>query len=180
MSFTAECGRMKLSPVILCALSLAVLAGCKTRLPKAEPTTAAAPVVQGFCPTIMLRDGTASYTVYAQGADGDPTKVAYQASLANTTRSCVRSKTSLTIKTMVQGRLVTGPMGKAQKVTLPIRVVVVDGGKVIYSELKRFPVNLTDPAQPRQFVFSKEATVPGGISSSSRVYIGFDTGPAQE
>ena len=183
MFFAEKRGGMKLLPGILCILPLTGLAGCKTGLFKARPVAvkaqpvAPAPVVQGFCPKIMLRDGTAYHTVYARGAKGDPARVVYQASLAGTTRSCTRSRTSLTIKAMAQGRLVAGPMGKAEKVSLPIRIAAVDAGKVVYSRLTRLPVDLTDPAQPRQFLFSKDAVLPDGISASARIYIGFDPGP---
>lgn len=181
------------------ALSLvAVLAGCNTDNPNAAlspgatPTTgnpaAADPaqpspaVVQANCPAIVLRDGTASYRTYAKGGKDKPDQVVYQASLADTTRACVLSADgNLTIKVVVQGRLVGGPAGKAGTVSLPIRVAVTDGDKVLYSELTQFNATLADVAQPTQFIFTKDnVTVPSGLGSLAKVYVGFDEGPAKK
>lgn len=182
---------MKVSRGILAASLLMVLAGCNAGnpggvlgsaadKPAATPAASSAAAVQGFCPPITLRDGTAYYRTYAKGAKDDPTKVIYQASLADTTRSCARSETTLTITAMVQGRLVAGPEGKAGPVTLPIRVAVTDGDKVLYSELTQFPVTLADVAQATQFVFTKDVAVPGDLGGLVKVHIGFDEGPVKK
>ena len=183
---------VKVSRGLLAAFSMMVLAGCNAGNPggalgsaadKPEASAAApagAPVVQGFCPTIALRDGTSYYRTYAKGAKDDPAKVVYQASLADTTRSCARSETSLTITAMVQGRLVAGPEGKAGTVNLPIRVAVTDGDNVLFTELTQHPVTLADAAQPTQFVFSKQVTVPSNVSGLTKVFIGFDEGPKKK
>lgn len=182
---------VKVSRGILAASLLMVLAGCNAGnpggalssaadKPAAAPATAAAPMVQGFCPTIALRDGTAYHRVYAKGGQDDPAKVVYQASLADTTRSCARSDTKMTVTAMVQGRLVAGPEGKAGPVNLPIRVAVTDGDKVLYSELTQFPVTIADVAQATQFVFTKDVTIPGDVGGLTKVHIGFDEGPVKK
>ncbi|MDZ7872803.1 MAG: hypothetical protein U5N27_06280 [Rhizobium sp.] len=130
--------------------------------------------VQGFCPQISLSDGTASYRTYARGKDGDAEQVIFQASLADTTRSCARTETSLTINALVQGRLVAGPQGKAGTINLPVRVTVVDGGQEVFNEVEQYAVTLADVNQPTQFIYSKAATVPGNISGTARVTIGFE------
>lgn len=135
-----------------------------------------AAVVQGLCPNIDLRDGTAFYRTYARGGDNDPEKVLYQASLADTTRACVRTDTELTITAMVKGRLVGGPAGQAGTINLPIRVTVTDGSNEIYSELTQYPVTLADVAQPTQFIFTKPVTIPGNVTGLTRVLIAFDDG----
>ncbi len=177
---------LKVSRGILAASLLTVLAGCNAGNPgaglgggadKPAATPAVAPVVQGFCPTIALRDGTAYYRTYAKGGKGDPAKVVYQASLADTTRSCSRDETQLTINVVVQGRLVAGPMGKAGTLKMPIRVAVTDGDKVVYTELTQFEASLADAAQASQFLFTKQVTVPGDVSGLTKVQVGFDEGP---
>jgi len=179
---------------VLAASLLMVLSGCNAgnpggvlgsaadkpaATPAADPANVAA-AVQGFCPPITLRDGTAYHRVYAKGAKDDATKIVYQASLADTTRSCTRSETGMTITAMVQGRLVAGPEGKAGQVMLPIRVAVTDGDKVIYSELTQFPVTLTDVAQASQFVFTKDVPVPPDVGGLTKVHVGFDEGPVKK
>lgn len=139
-----------------------------------------APVVQGTCPPISLRDGTAFMRTYAKGAQDDPKQVVYQASLADTTRSCSRNDAGeLTITVMVQGRLTSGPQGKPGTISLPIRVTVVDGDQVHYSEITKFDATLADVTQPSQFVFTKDvAGIPGDISRLATVTVGFDDGSA--
>ncbi|PJI45660.1 MAG: hypothetical protein CTR54_05215 [Rhizobium sp.] len=180
---------------VLAASLLMVLSGCNAgnpggvlgsaadkpaATPAADPAANVAAAVQGFCPPITLRDGTAYHRVYAKGAKDDATKIVYQASLADTTRSCTRSETGMTITAMVQGRLVAGPEGKAGQVMLPIRVAVTDGDKVIYSELTQFPVTLADVAQASQFVFTKDVPVPQDVGGLTKVHIGFDEGPVKK
>jgi hypothetical protein len=134
------------------------------------------PVVQGFCPQISLRDGTAFYRTYAKAKSEDAKDVVFQASLADTTRSCSRTDTTLTITALLQGRLISGPQGKAGSINLPIRVTVVDGDQEVVSEVEQYPVALADVNQPTQFVYSKQVTVPGTVSNLTRVYVGFDDG----
>ncbi|MCL6706216.1 hypothetical protein M8R20_04305 [Pseudomonas sp. R2.Fl] len=142
---------------------------------------AVASVVQGTCPPIALRDGTAFFRTYAKGAKDDPQQVVYQASLADTTRSCSRNDAGqLTITVMVQGRLISGPQGKAGTLSMPIRVSVVDGDQVLYSEITKFDAALADVNQPSQFVFTKDVTgIPGEISRLALVSVGFDDGTAK-
>ena len=135
-----------------------------TRVP-VTTTAEAGAVVQGFCPAVVLRDGTAYHRSYAGGKQDDPQQVVYQASLADTT---------LTITAVLQGRLVAGPQGKAGTFTLPIRVTVLDGDNEVSSQVVQYPVTMADVNQPTQFVFSNEVTVPGDVSGATRVYVGFE------
>jgi len=164
------------------ALSLlAVLAGCNAGNPGAAlgsgtvaPAASPVGVVQGTCPAITLRDGTASFRTYARGGQDDPAKVVYQASLVETTRACTRSETAMTITVMVQGRLVAGPLGTAGTLSMPMRVEVTVGEQVLYSEVSKFDASLADVGQATQFVFTKNVTVPSGISNFAKVYVGFE------
>jgi hypothetical protein len=143
----------------------------------ANPAAAAAAqpaFVQGFCPQIALRDGTSFYRTYARGKEGDAEQVVFQGSLADTTRSCVRTETTLTINALVQGRLVAGPQGKAGTINLPVRVTVMDGDQEVFNELEQYPVTLADVNLPTQFVYSKTVNVPGNVSGMTRVFIGFE------
>jgi hypothetical protein len=146
-----------------------------TRVPAAVSASAeTGAVVQGFCPTVVLRDGTAFHRSFARGSQDDPKQVTYQASLADTTRACSRTDSTLTITAVVQGRLVAGPQGKAGAINLPIRVTVMDGDNEVTSEVVQYPVTMADVGLPTQFVFSREVTVPGNVSGATRVYVGFD------
>lgn len=163
-----------------------VLSGCNAGglgsslgLSPPEPGNAAAAaarqaVVQGFCPQISLRDGTSFYRTYVRGKDGDAEQVVFQASLADTTRSCARTETTLTINALVQGRLVAGPQGKAGTINLPVRVTVTDGDQEVFNEVEQYAVTLADVNLPTQFIYSKAVNVPGNVSGTTRVTIGFE------
>ncbi len=138
------------------------------------PATDQQAFVQGFCPQISLRDGTAVYRSYARGKEGDAEQVVFQASLADSTRSCSRTDTTLTVNALIQGRLVSGPQGKAGTINLPIRVTVMDGDQEVANELEQYPVTLADVNTPAQFVYTRAVTVPGNVSGMTRVYIGFE------
>lgn len=182
---------------VLAVSLLMALAGCNTGnpvsglmgqsapQPAAPAATAAAPVgsdafVQGFCPQVALRDGTTVHRVYARGKDNDPTQVVYQASIADTTRSCSRTESTLTVNVLAQGRLVSGPQGKAGTINLPVRITVIDGDQQVYSEVEPFSVTIADVNQPTQFIYSRAVTVPGNVSGLTRVHIGFDDGKAKK
>ncbi len=129
---------------LVAASLVAMLASCNTTDTKnalglgATQTAAASQpaVVQGNCPRIVLRDGTAYHDVYVGGTkakpDGsmDQAKLMYQASIANTTRQCRVSGDQMVITVQVAGRIVIGQAGAKGTAKLPIRVAVTDGDKV--------------------------------------------------
>jgi hypothetical protein len=170
------------------------VAGCSTSSPTEGMTTPAAsatgmapaaqatPVVQAYCPQVVMLEQTAIHRVYAKGGQDNPDKLLYQASLADATRQCSANEATMTINVVVQGRLVDGPGGAPGKVTLPMLVEVVDGDNVIYSQKVAYPVDL--PAGGTQFIFQKpDVQIPngqGGASRFTRVRVGFDQGPVKK
>ncbi|EUC01255.1 hypothetical protein PMI07_003240 [Rhizobium sp. CF080] len=178
----------KISRGFLAVSVVAVLASCNSSAPTEglTPTApagqAATPVVQAFCPPVVMLEQTAIHRAYARGGENQPEKLLYQASLADATRQCTANETTLTINVVAQGRVVQGPVGVPGKVTLPVLVEVVDGDSVIYSQKVAFPVDM--PAGGTQFIFNKaDVQIPnaqGGASRFTRVRLGFDTGPAKK
>lgn len=165
---------------------LAVLAGCNSSsptsglteaAPAAEAQVAAAPVVQAFCPPVVMREEGAVHRAYARGGQDNPEKLMYQASLAEATRQCTANETTMTINVVAQGRVVAGPVATPGQVSLPVLVEVVDGEDVIYSQKVSFPVEVTTGGN--QFIFSKaDVQIPnaqGGASRFTRVRLGFET-----
>lgn len=143
---------------------------------------APAPVVQGDCPRIVLRDGTVYHDAYAPGAktmpDGtkDQDKLMYRASIADTTRQCRVDGANMRITVQAAGRIVLGAAGAKGTTKLPIRVAVTEGDKVLYSELTPFETQLPVNEPSSQFLFTKDdVTVPAGVSNAT-IYIGFDNG----
>lgn len=165
---------------------LAIVAGCSQTEKSADLGASSAegqqqaatqPVIQGACPQVFLREGTAVHRAYAKGAKDDPQKVLYQATLSATTRQCVQTANNLKVTVMVQGRVITGPAGSPGAVNLPIRVAASDGDNTLYSNLSKFSVTIP-PEGTAQFVFTDaNVVIPGGAGSFSKVFVGFDEGP---
>ncbi|HWK65262.1 MAG TPA: hypothetical protein VNS34_09995 [Rhizobiaceae bacterium] len=134
--------------------------------------------LRAYCPAVTLRDGTTVLRTYAKGGQDDPQKLAYQASISDVTRSCTRSDTQMTINVAAAGRVVTGPAGTAGTVTLPIRVVVVRGEEVLYSQLHKRQVDITNPAAATQYVFNDpNVVIPLPEPGTIQVFVGYDEGP---
>jgi hypothetical protein len=142
------------------------------------PDTAAAttPVVQGTCPTVGLRDGTAFYRTYAGNDQSDPAQVRYQVSLAETTRQCTLSGSEIVMNVTAAGRIVVGPAGAPGTVQMPIRVAAVRGEEVLYSQLTNFSATVDQGSG--QFLFSDtNVRIPAANARGVRVFVGFDEGP---
>lgn len=163
---------------------LSIVAGCNSSTPSdalaVNPPSAPAvsPVVQANCPTVTILDTDAIYHVYAGGAKDDQSKLVYQASISDTTRSCSMNADTLTVNVLAQGRLVPGPLAKPGRVNLPIRVTVKDGSGETFSELTSFAIDVPAGAAGTQFIFNNDHVAipngPGGAPKSANVYISFD------
>jgi hypothetical protein len=135
-------------------------------------------IIQGTCPQVYLMEGTAVFRKFARGVKDDPSKLQYQATLADTTRRCVMNESQLRITVMAQGRIVTGPEGSAGSITLPIRVAATDGKTTLYSELVQFQAQIPADGGAGQFIFTHpDVTLPGGAGNFTKIYLGFDEGP---
>lgn len=169
---------------------LAIVSGCNSSNPSdglavSQPANAATaapvtPVVQANCPTVTVLDTNAIHQVYSGGAKGDASKLVYQASLSDTTRSCSMNVDTLTVNVLVQGRVVPGPQSKGGRVNLPIRVTVKDGDGEVFSELTSFGVDVPAGAAGTQFIFNNDHVAipngPGGAPKSVNVFVSFDDG----
>jgi len=179
------------------------LAGCQSGggLSKLDPGVKDAPPppstkisekdLLAYCPTVTLREGTAFYATYAKGVkkaktdEDDPlanpdatdnsANLIYQASITDVTRSCAYNGGMLTMTVAVAGKVVPGPMGKAGSMTLPIRVVALRDGDVIYSNLAKYPVQVTDNSEAAQFLYSNaNVTFEAPAKRNIQVFAGFD------
>jgi hypothetical protein len=127
-----------------------------------------------------MRDQDAIFRTYAKGKKDDPQQIVFQASFGDYTRQCTLNDTNLTMTVVAQLRLITGPAGTPGPVTLPIRISVVDGETVLYSEVTKFPTEIPAGAPGTQVIFRKDGiTMPVGSGALVRVNIGFDTQPAK-
>jgi len=196
-------------PASLCAAGLILaLAGCQSGggLSKLDPGVKDAPPppstkisekdLLAYCPTVTLREGTAFYSEFAKGAkkakkdEDDPlaspgaqpdnsASLIYQAAITDVTRSCNYQGGMLTMTVAVAGKVVPGPMGKAGPVTLPIRIVALRDGEVIYSNLAKYPAQVNDTSEAAQFLYSNpNVTFDAPAKRNIQIFAGFDAGPA--
>ncbi len=132
----------------------------------------------GFCPQVTLREGTAYFTTYEKGGEGDPARAIYQASITETTRACTRPNGMLAMNIAVAGRVVPGPKASGATVSLPLRVAVTEGDAVLYSQLHQFQVAIVPGQAATQFVFNDpNPSVPLASAKAIAVFVGFDEGP---
>jgi hypothetical protein len=141
-------------------------------------------VMQGACPQVYLREGTAVYTQYAKGVKknvqglADPNKLVIQATLDATTRQCRQTDQGLVVTVVVRGRVITGPEGKDGTYSLPIRVAATDGDQTLYSELTPFEVTIPPGQGTAQFIFTKDNVVLSASAGTlTRLFAGIDEGP---
>ncbi|WP_338036667.1 hypothetical protein [Arvimicrobium flavum] len=135
--------------------------------------------LRAYCPRVTLRDGTAYFNNYAKGGDGDATKVVHQASIGEVTRTCTTSADgAMTMNVAVAGRVVPGPAFSPGSINMPIRIVVTHGDDVLYSQLHRHQVSVSDGSAATQFVFN-DPNVSFVLPADRRVQVfaGYDEGP---
>jgi hypothetical protein len=151
-----------------------------------------------YCPNITLRSGTAYFSTYAKAgkkvkktpdadapedvaADGTPDNSAnmiYQAAITDVTRDCSRNGGTLTMNVGVAGKVVPGPKGTPGTITMPIRIVVVHGSDVLYSQLHQYKLQVSDMSAATQFMFNDpNVVVPEPTAKDYQLFAGFDEGP---
>jgi hypothetical protein len=137
--------------------------------------------LRAYCPPVTLREGTAYFNTYAKGGQDDPAKVLYQASIMDVTRTCSRSGDTMTMNVAVAGKVVPGPAGAPGSVTMPIRVAVVRGDEVLYSQLHKYQVAVGNAASATQFVFNDQnVSFPTPSGRDVQVFAGYDEGPPKK
>jgi hypothetical protein len=133
--------------------------------------------LEAFCPPVRVRQGTAALNRYTRGGEGDSSKLAYQASIAQATRACSRADGNLTIDVVAAGRVVPGPAGVPASVTVPIRIAVTRGDEVLYSQLHQQEVAISDRSAATQFILrNQNVVIPIPLERNVIVQLGFDDG----
>jgi len=153
---------------------------------KAEPAappaeTITADELRAYCPRVTLRSGTAFYSTYERGGDGDKDRIVYQASITDVTRSCRYDGGMLNMEVAAAGRVVPGPVAKDGTITMPIRIAVVRGEEVLYSKLHQHQTAIAALSPATQFVFKDPAvSIPAPTARNIEIYVGFDETPQKK
>jgi hypothetical protein len=134
-----------------------------------------------YCPKVIVKEQEGAINRYAKGGEGDAAKLAWQAAISESTRSCNRQTGMLAMNVAVAGRVVTGPAGASGSITVPIKVSVVRGdGEVLYSKIHNHPIALSGN-QAQQFLFNDpNVVVPIPEDKTLQVFAGFDAGPVKK
>ncbi len=180
-------------PGLLLSGFLLTVAGCQSSGNSANQTASGGPAapaaegkvkesdLQGYCPRVTLRDGTAYVNMYAKGGQDDPNKLLYQAAITDVTRSCTHDNGMLNITVAVAGKIVPGPAGSPTTITLPIRIVAVQGEGVAYTQLHKHPVTMGDMSSATQFVFNDpNLSLTETGKKDIQLFAGFDEGPPKK
>lgn len=173
---------VKVGAAAFAILAAAMVAGCQqgattSTQTSLEPGQIRESELRAYCPRPTLREETVYMRQYERGGDGDPNRLVFQAVISDTTRACQYNQGSGVINVVAAGRLVPGPKGRPGTYTLPIRVIAMRGDQVLYSQVIRHQVNVSDVAGATQFFLSDpNVVIPGGIDRSVQVSIGFEGG----
>lgn len=131
--------------------------------------------LRAFCPPAVLRENDANIRNFERGGDGDASRLVYQASVSEISRSCRYEGQTVTATVGLAGRVVPGPRGQTGTVTLPIRVVAMQGSNVVYSQTHQYQVQIADTAGATQFVFTDpNVTFVVPADRGVRILAGFD------
>jgi hypothetical protein len=139
---------------------------------------AALPAIATECPPIKVRPGSEALYYYGNGKVGSGKDLQYEAVIDKQSRNCVVSNGLITVKMGVVGRLMLGPAGNQNLVTLPVRFAVERGDSTaLYSELYQLPVTITPPAQANDFVKVVDSVqIPYVAGDDITIWVGFDSG----
>src|SRR5690606_33186198 len=134
-----------------------------------------------YCPQISLREGTAFFNTYAKAGRDDTSeerqRIIYQASITDATRACRYEGDRLNLTVAVAGKVVLGPKGKPGTITMPIRIAVVQGDEVIYSQLHRHKAEVAAGGATQYVLSDPNISIPAPTVRNVRILVGFDEGP---
>jgi len=139
------------------------------------------PSVDTDCPTVDIRQGASTLAIAAKSQMPTANDLRYQLSLTQLARQCALDGPMMRMRVGVQGRVIVGPAGAPNQVTVPIRYAVVQEGvepKTIATKFRRFPVTVPPGATNVTFTDIEEDLsfpVPARNALEAYVvYIGFD------
>jgi hypothetical protein len=188
--FTASAiaaGLLALSALGGCSIMDSIRPGSKASTEKGAVDTASAEaggidvrryIGPDYCPELRIYDGAELIRTYQRGHQGDQNFVVWQASFGKTARECLYDlEGNVTIKIGVSGRVVAGPKGDQDAITLPIKVAIVKFKESVLAT-EKFSVDSAIPGRGSTvFTQVKEITVPSpGRARDYLIYVGFDVG----
>ncbi|GLK83211.1 hypothetical protein [Ancylobacter defluvii] len=130
------------------------------------------------CPGVQVRGGAATWQV-TDGAEGG---IRYQANLGTFSRECHFARPDMNMRVGIQGRVLLGAKGGPGRVTVPLRLAVVEEGptpKPIWTKLYTVPVEIGQGVMQVDFgLVADDVTFPLPTPEALEryvVYVGFDS-----
>ena len=126
-----------------------------------------------YCPTVQVRNGTGIIDKRAGQQS------AYNANIVGANSTCRIVAGQFRMKVEVGGRVVPGPAAPGA-IQLPIRIAILRGDDVIYSELGRAPATAAAGGQAQTFTYTDDRiTFAVPKEQNITVFTGFDEGPPE-
>jgi hypothetical protein len=132
------------------------------------------------CPSVSIRPGASTYAVGAAGKPAVGNDLSYQATITRTARSCDLVAGQISVKIGIQGRVIVGPAGSPESVTVPLRVAVVQEGvspKTVATKVFQTNVQMGSVDSVPFSLVGEDLVYPaptGDAGDSYVFYIGFD------
>ncbi|NLH83405.1 MAG: hypothetical protein GX458_21580 [Phyllobacteriaceae bacterium] len=150
-----------------------ILSGTLTGPKEMDPAVYAATPI---CPEALVRDGTEFMPIFEPGKQNNFDAVRFQASVQRVARDCENAAGGgINIRVGVAGRVLSGRNAATGKVTVPVRIAVTAGEKVLYSKLIATTVDVQAPDYSGLFSVVDDGislTIPE--SQAATIYVGLD------
>jgi hypothetical protein len=133
-----------------------------------------------YCPPVSVQPGTAAFTLYERGQEGNIMAVTNQANFGELARECADVGGQNAIRVGISGRLIQGPKGTVgNTVPIPVRFVVLDpDDKPVATRVTRLQTAIPPGQSGVSFTHVEEfGGLPGGPQGMRgySVRVGFET-----
>ncbi|MCJ8143554.1 hypothetical protein MKI84_11570 [Ancylobacter sp. A5.8] len=135
------------------------------------------------CPGVQVRGGAAAWQVTDPGDGG----LRYQATLGQFSRECHYTTPDMTMRVGIQGRVLLGAKGGPGRVSVPIRLALVEEGPVpkpVWTKFYSVPVEIGEGVMQVDFgLVASDVTFPRPSPATLEryvLYVGFDPQGATE
>lgn len=138
-----------------------------------------------FCPKIYLRAGTETFNIFPEGVTeedaGSSQELRFRATITEHVRECNAAGQFINIDVGIRGRFLSGPKGEKGAFMLPIRVAVVRGDDVLYTQLHEVWAEILPGRANGAFTYvDKKISILKPESPNVQIFVGFDIGANKE
>ena len=155
--------------------------GDRSAMAAAGPDAPWVPSMDNDCPSLDIRQGAGTLAIAAKTQQATANDLRYQLTFTQLARQCALTGPTIQMRIGVQGRVLVGPAGAPNEVSVPVRFAVVQEGvepKTIATKFRRLGVAIppgsinvpfTDIEEDLTFPIPDRAVIDAYV-----VYVGFD------